>query len=46
MHEAEQPLSTQLQAARERLDRLDATRIDRVDVSTTALVRSPPPSTI
>jgi hypothetical protein len=43
--EAEQSISQQLQAARDRIDQLDATRIDQVDVSTNALVR-PGTSTI
>jgi hypothetical protein len=37
--EAEQPLTQQLQAARERIDAAEATRIDRVDVSIDALAQ-------
>ena len=37
--EAAQPLNNQLQVARERLEALDAVRIDRVEVSDNALTR-------
>jgi len=36
--DAAQPLADQLQAARDRIDQLELTRIDRVDISVDALI--------